>query len=103
MVRLLVARWPRRVELMQELQATVVLIGLADGGGDPLQAGQGPEEPAVGLVFPAHVGLPMGWSWSLHVCQCVLADSMVCGICSVGLIPQLLEEKWPRHRSAQTS
>ena len=46
-------------------------------------------------VFPVYVGLPMGWSWSLHFCQQVLADSMATGIRAVGLTPVMLLEKEP--------
>ena len=47
------------------------------------------------VVFPVYIGLPMGWSWSLHFCQKVLADCMMTGIRDVGLAPHLLLEKEP--------
>ena len=45
------------------------------------------------LVFPVYIGLPMGWPWSLHFCQQVLADPMAAGIRALGLKPALLLQK----------
>src|SRR5680860_90341 len=50
-----VASIPARLELVQELGAALLLVGLVDGGRRTAQAVEGAQEAAVGLVAPAHV------------------------------------------------
>src|SRR5450759_511335 len=49
---------PVRLELVEEREAPVGLVGLADRGGDPAEPGEGPEEPPVGRVHPPDVARP---------------------------------------------
>src|SRR5690606_39261511 len=94
-------RWVAiRVELVEEVRAALLLVGLADRGRRGPQALERAEEPPVGLVGPAHVPAPPPARAAQGVEPPVVADARVRVALDV-VAPQLrqpgprVEEPWP--------
>ena len=89
----------RRIAVVEQIQAALVLVGLADGVGGPRQRGHTPQEPAVRLVAVGHraEALP---SVAAQLIQAAVIAGAGIGVGGDGLVvgQRILRERRPCHR-----